>query len=85
VAACQAPESYCFGACVDLQGDHNNCGACGKTCTTIQTCVSGVCECAGSHVLCSGVCTSTKSDPLNCGACGTKCATGQSCSNGICI
>ncbi len=35
--------SVCRGACVDLQNDRTNCGACGNTCPSASMCVAGAC------------------------------------------
>ena len=44
-SACQAPQTCCNGACVDLTSDLNNCGACCKKCPNQFTaCVSSDCE-----------------------------------------
>ena len=43
VANCTAQQTNCNGACVDLNVDTNNCGACGVTCAAGQTCNAGVC------------------------------------------
>ena len=40
---CAAPLVECNGACVDLQNDPVNCGACGKFCPS-NVCVAGVCQ-----------------------------------------
>jgi len=39
---CYAPLTECEGACVDLQTDPDNCGACGDVCAT-GVCQAGVC------------------------------------------
>lgn len=35
--------SVCRGACIDLQNDRTNCGACGNTCRSASMCVAGAC------------------------------------------
>ncbi|OJY15171.1 MAG: hypothetical protein BGO98_22250 [Myxococcales bacterium 68-20] len=40
---CAAPLVECNGACVDLENDPVNCGACGKFCPS-NICVAGVCQ-----------------------------------------
>src|SRR5262249_31179576 len=37
-------DSVCNGACVDLNSDQNNCGACGNVCPAGQECVDGACK-----------------------------------------
>ena len=78
-------------ACVDLQLDHNNCGACGVACAGNETCAAGKCVCGGSPdcgagAFCCG--TTTKAcqaqDTQDCGGCGIACATNEVCSAGTC-
>lgn len=93
-ATCAAPKANCEGACVDLQRDQNNCGACSKVCDTGQACVAGQCTttCPPGMMLCSGlqasagntICTDVMSDFANCGSCGHACADGTLCSKGQC-
>jgi hypothetical protein len=40
---CPANQSVCFGACIDLQADAMNCGACGARCPQGMMCRSGGC------------------------------------------
>jgi hypothetical protein len=40
---CPANENLCAGACVNLATDPDNCGACGMTCATGESCVRAVC------------------------------------------
>jgi hypothetical protein len=90
---CEAGFTYCpgTGACVDLQSDLNNCGACGEICESELVpveCRSGVCERANCPVgvtYCGAVdgCRDLSSDPGHCGACQQPCASGV-CSGGVC-
>jgi hypothetical protein len=41
---CPTGTTLCNGNCVDLQSDANNCGQCGNTCPSDQSCVSGTCS-----------------------------------------
>src|SRR5688572_16782711 len=58
-----------FAGCVDLQTDHDNCGACGIGCSINMECIDGACRCPEPLDDCGeGGCTDIASDPLNCGA-----------------
>jgi len=76
--------------CVNLQTDNANCGTCGNTCTSTQTCQGGQCvnnACPAGQTECpagSGHCVDTQTDEANCGACGNACAAGQTCEGGVC-
>lgn len=43
IVECVAPEELCGGACVDLDTDVANCGACGTSCAGAEECVAGAC------------------------------------------
>ena len=73
-APCPAGSACCAGACIDVQTDQANCGACGRACAAGQSC-------------CAGACATTATDPTNCGRCGAVCdyANGTpSCAAGAC-
>ncbi len=78
--------------CATLAADDNNCGQCGKACTSGQICVSGACQntCNGSQTQCGGdggasYCADLQTDNANCGACGKPCANPlDSCVGGTC-
>ncbi len=80
----------CYGGCVDLQNDPNNCGSCASFCD--GNCINGVCVdqcgnmCSTGQTCCNGTCTTTSDDMLNCGACGSACDTEEAnaCVNGTC-
>jgi hypothetical protein len=46
LTVCKFPDTNCTGnyQCRDLRSDHDNCGACDRTCLPGKTCVNGVCE-----------------------------------------
>ena len=51
---CAADQRLCAGACVALQSDPRNCGACGQACGSGQGCSSGACvDCAAAPGLCT--------------------------------
>jgi hypothetical protein len=74
----------CGTTCVDTTGSQTNCGACGKTCRSDQTCWQSACTCPTGAADCSGVCKDVMSTNTNCGTCGNVCATGATCLAGVC-
>ena len=76
--------------CADLTSDPLNCGTCGKTCETTQSCQAS--ECIDVEVVCDsedftacfGVCANLKNDVNNCGACAKACAYDEHCVEGEC-
>ncbi len=80
--------------CVDLRSDANNCGRCGRVCTSGTPCVAGSCQCSAGRTLCTvpapdpGMeflfCADTQTDPAHCGRCGNACPSGQDCRAGAC-
>jgi len=96
VASCATGWANCDGsttACsFDLSSDRYNCGACGKTCASTETCTDGVCAtgCSPPLTVCSGsVCANLLTSLANCGGCGKTCTPGPgesaTCSGGTCI
>ncbi|HYP99386.1 MAG TPA: hypothetical protein VER96_12015 [Polyangiaceae bacterium] len=85
VKSCTTGLADCTGGYADgcetkTSTDSNNCGACGKTCTTANgssTCVSGACQvkgCTGTYADCNnsntdGCETNTASSQTHCGGC----------------
>jgi len=79
-----------------LQGDRNNCGACGNICPIMASCVAGSCvtpnPCGSGAVSCKDATGNSKCIPVstlqgdrnNCGACGHVCLNTQRCIAGQC-
>lgn len=82
----------CYGGCVDLQSDFNNCGSCAEFCD--GTCNAGDCRDAcdnqcdpsANEVCCGGLCVDTMTDMSNCGSCENVCNSegADACVNGSC-
>ena len=79
----------CGAACVDLQSDSHNCGACGNDCTAVPgvvgsavQCTSGHCDvtnaCLSGRLHCSGNpndgCEADVSSVKSCGSCSIPCS-----------
>jgi hypothetical protein len=75
---CPEGQSRCGDACVNLQTDPGNCGACGRVCPAGQSCFGGQCSggCPDGQTVCPGsnACVNLLTDSHNCGACGNSCA-----------
>jgi hypothetical protein len=88
--ACAADEACCNKKCLRTDNDPFNCGACGQTCGTSESCSGGACRCAGGSgctgglACCGDGCFDLKTDRANCGTCGKTCNTGEQCVNGAC-
>lgn len=82
---CQDGFTWCNGHCVELSLDIGNCGACGNSCPSGQSCVNGTCGCKAGKTLCNGVCSDVNTDTNNCGSCGVTCSAGQYCQYGECL
>jgi hypothetical protein len=86
---CKKGLTKCGKVCRDLRADATNCGKCGVTCVSGQTCAGGACTCDNQSCTgcCDGAsCRSGDTDAL-CGAGGgvcRQCATGETCQNGVC-
>jgi hypothetical protein len=48
LSTCPTGQALCGGSCIDVQGDNQNCGACGTICGGGTVCTSGACTCAQS-------------------------------------
>ena len=75
-------QGCCGGECVDTMNDEMNCGRCGMTCSSGQTCVSGSCttptcspSCGPGETCVGGTC--------HCGT-GARCSGGSTCCDGAC-
>jgi hypothetical protein len=55
---CPSPLVECDSLCVDIQSNHEHCGACSRACEPAQVCSGGECmlECPAGTGLCSGGC-----------------------------
>ena len=84
---CPDPLTLCGGTCVNLDADHENCGACDHGCADDEVCEGGSCRglvCGGGLIPCAGVCIDPLIDTANCGRCGHACPPGESCTGGEC-
>jgi hypothetical protein len=71
---CPPGYTNCNGACVDLNFDASNCGACGSLCNTAKYkglfCLNGRCYCQYKHGCCewddAGNCTVCVKPPMQC-------------------
>lgn len=81
----------CFGSCIDIETDVNNCGGCGVMCGPGGGCFGGACvapppssPCGIGLTTCGGECVSISSHAGHCGACFNSCPLGGSCRRGVC-
>jgi hypothetical protein len=72
------------GLCVDPSLDTKNCGGCGVSCGSSQTCASGVCACTAPMSACGSSCVDLLADKSNCATCGHRCGPFQRCVAGKC-
>lgn len=79
--------NFCTDGCeAYTTDDAQNCGACGKACTSAQICRESACLCDPGQTLCSSSCVDLQSDARNCGACGNICPGADSDSgNPVCV
>ncbi len=52
-AGCSGTQEYCEDTCTDVSSDRYNCGGCGITCTSSQTCSEGKCVTGSTGSTCS--------------------------------
>jgi hypothetical protein len=87
------PTNPAFNGCeVNLVGDKDNCGACGKTCQVVchtkkgSTTAEQICDCPPGLTWCSnpfpGECVDVKNHPLHCGSCDSACPGPLDAGNG---
>lgn len=81
---CNSKLTPCNNVCVDLSGSNANCGACGKSCPSGQSCYSGMCRCPTGQAVCNGACQDVSTNVNSCGSCTNVCAKGASCAAGVC-
>lgn len=79
--------SYCDGACVNLESDHDHCGNCSSICAADQFCRGARCRTCEEDGLsnCNGQCTDLLSTSTDCGTCGHACTAAEQCRNGNCV
>jgi hypothetical protein len=91
---CPGTQTACGGACVFLERDPLNCGACGTRCPSTNgtaQCLGRLCTiaCAPGFGNCDGMaangCESNlRESRLHCGGCGNECPLGRTCMLGMC-
>jgi hypothetical protein len=71
-----------MGCTANTQTDPSNCGACGNTCVSPQSCLNGVCGlyCDPGQAPCNGVCVPLGTNQ-NCNFCGDTCMLANANSN----
>jgi hypothetical protein len=89
-ATCALGQGCCDGACVNIRTDENNCGGCGFTCSSNQTCDTAKCQpvdavCEGRTIACGFECVDPQTDRDHCGRCGVACGVTEACSFGVCV
>lgn len=98
-SVCDPPNVDCFGECVSLASDRENCGGCGIACSEparADACVEGDCECGSTGAQCAGTpedtccpdgddasCVDTLTSDEHCGGC-DPCPPDEFCVSGAC-
>jgi hypothetical protein len=83
---CQPGLTACGTACVNLQSDSANCGACATACAAPAVCANGSCStaCAAGLEKCGTGCANLLTDAAHCGSCEKACDAGVPCYGGVC-
>ena len=86
---CKGGTLKCGKVCVNASTDAQNCGTCGRRCTSGAACVNGVCKspsttCPTGQVRCNGQCVDPMSNEAHCGGCGQACQGDLTCLSGTC-
>jgi hypothetical protein len=86
VIVCPSDRRLCGANCTDIMTDAGNCGTCGVSCSTSQTCQQGICMagCTYGETSCFDGCYDLSYDTQNCGTCGNTCPVGLVCNRSIC-
>lgn len=73
-SSCGAPKVRCGDACVDTSKDTENCGSCGKACSSGDVCQAGQCKlaCTDGFTACAGGTTKDPGDASSDGALGAS-------------
>jgi len=83
---CPSDRRACGTNCTDIMTDVNNCGACGVSCGSTNSCQQGVClaRCSYYETGCPDGCHNLSYDSQNCGTCGNICPVGLACNRSVC-
>ena len=73
---CPTGRWSCGGACVDPGSDHNNCGACGTVCPSIEVCQNGQCVLPATTAVATTIATVTAD---------LSCSRDEIACNGSCV
>jgi predicted alpha/beta superfamily hydrolase len=82
IPSCPTGQVNCGGACVDLNSNANDCGACGVVCPPGNACISARCQAASS---CNDGVKNDSETAVDCGGSCPACGVGYTCLvNGDC-